>query len=92
MIRAALVGATGRMGQEIIRAAKYSSDIAITAAIASAQSRQLGCDAGEVAGTALLEVTIGSDLAAALDAADVVIDFSHPLATEATLAACRKAK
>jgi 4-hydroxy-tetrahydrodipicolinate reductase len=92
MIRAALVGATGRMGQEIIRAARDSPDIAVIAAVASAQSTHLGHDAGEVAGGALLEVMIGSDLAAALEGADVVIDFSHPLATEATLSACRKAK
>jgi 4-hydroxy-tetrahydrodipicolinate reductase len=92
MIRAALVGATGRMGQEIIRAARNSTDIAISAAVVSTQSTQLGRDAGEVAGTAALEVIVGTDLAAALDGADVVIDFSHPLATEATLAACRQAK
>ncbi len=47
MIRAALVGATGRMGQAIIRAARASTEIAISAAVASAQSAHLGRDAGE---------------------------------------------
>lgn len=92
MIRAALVGATGRMGQAIIRAAQPLADIAIGAAIASEGSPHLGRDAGELAGTAALEVIIACELAAALESVDVVIDFSHPLATEATLSACRRAK
>jgi 4-hydroxy-tetrahydrodipicolinate reductase len=92
MIRAALVGATGRMGHAILRAAHPTEDIAVTAAVASEASPHLGLDAGQLAGIGVIDVAITADLAAALDMADVVIDFSQPLATEVTLSACSKAK
>lgn len=91
MIRAVLVGATGRMGQAIIRAASQGNAIAITGAVGPAQSAHLGADAGEIAGAPRLEVPVTSDLAAALALADVVIDFSSPQATEEHLGACRAA-
>jgi 4-hydroxy-tetrahydrodipicolinate reductase len=50
MIRAVLVGATGRMGQAIIRVAADSGDITITGAVDAAESTLLGRDAGELAG------------------------------------------
>ena len=56
MIRAVLVGATGRMGQAIITAANDSPDIAITAAVGSRASGALGRDAGELAGSQHLGV------------------------------------
>ena len=91
MIRAVLVGATGRMGQAIIRVASDGGDINITAAVDSPESTLLGRDAGELAGVRPLEIPVTCDLAAALALADVVIDFSSPKATEEHLAACRKA-
>jgi 4-hydroxy-tetrahydrodipicolinate reductase len=92
MIRAVLVGAAGRMGQAIIRAASDASDIVITGAVSSEASPHLGRDAGELAGSRPLDVAVTSDLAAALTAADVVIDFSNPKATEEHVAACRAAR
>jgi 4-hydroxy-tetrahydrodipicolinate reductase len=92
MIRAVLVGATGRMGQAIIRAAADATDIVIAGAVEAQDCAHLGGDAGELAGVRPLEVAVTSDLAAALATADVVIDFSNPNATEAHLGACRKAR
>jgi len=92
MIRAALVGATGRMGQAIISAARDAADITITGAVGSRASAHLGRDAGELAGSAPLGVCITNDLRTALSDADVVIDFSKANATEEHLAACREAK
>jgi 4-hydroxy-tetrahydrodipicolinate reductase len=92
MIRAVLVGATGRMGQAIIAAANGIPDIAITAAIGSRASVQLGRDAGELAGAQRLGVVVTTDLRAVLADADVVIDFSKASATEEHLGACRQAK
>jgi 4-hydroxy-tetrahydrodipicolinate reductase len=92
MIRVALVGATGRMGQAIIRVACDSSDILITGAVTAAQHAHLGRDAGEAAGVRPLDVALTDDLANALAGADVVIDFSNPRATEGHLALCRKAR
>jgi 4-hydroxy-tetrahydrodipicolinate reductase len=92
MIRAVLVGATGRMGQAIIRVALDSGDITITGAVDAAESTLLGRDAGELAGVHALGVAVTSDLAGALAQADVAIDFSSPKATEEHLAECRKAR
>jgi 4-hydroxy-tetrahydrodipicolinate reductase len=92
MIRAALVGATGRMGQAIITAAKDIPDIAITGAVGSRASAHLGRDAGELAGSQHLGVAVTNDLRAVLGDADVVIDFSKADATEALLATCREAR
>jgi 4-hydroxy-tetrahydrodipicolinate reductase len=92
MIRAVLVGATGRMGQAIIRCAQDTPGIAITGAVGSRTSAQLGRDAGELAGTQPLGVLVTDDLRAVIAAADVVIDFSKAVATEEHLAACRQAK
>lgn len=91
MVRAALIGISGRMGLALVRAASGSKEISIAAAVASPQSAALGKDAGELAGIGRLGVTITPDLAAALSQADVAIDFSSGAATQTNLAACRKA-
>lgn len=92
MTRAAIIGASGRMGLALVRAASESQEVSITAAVASPHSGALGKDAGELAGVGRLGVTITSDLPAALSRVDVVIDFSNASATQANLAACRQAR
>jgi dihydrodipicolinate reductase len=47
---------------------------------------------GELAGVGPLDVRVTDDLAAALERADVVIDFSQPHATRSNLAVCRAAR
>lgn len=91
LIRAALIGVSGRMGQALLRAAPAFADLIITGAIASPQSLALGRDAGELAGGGATNLRITSDLPAALAQADVALDFSSPLATAGNLAACRRA-
>jgi 4-hydroxy-tetrahydrodipicolinate reductase len=91
MIRAVLVGATGRMGQAIITAANNSPDIAITAAVGSRASGELGRDVGTLAGSQHLGVPLTDDLRSVLGDADVVIDFSTASAAEEHLRACREA-
>src|SRR5476651_1887322 len=92
MIRAVLVGATGRMGQAIIRCASDLSTIAITGAVGSRHSTHLGRDAGELAGSQHRGVLVTNELRDLIGAADVVIDFSNAAATEEHLCACREAK
>ena len=92
MIRAAIIGVTGRMGRALVQAAAEGSDVRVTGAIASAASSALGRDAGELAGANSIGVRVTSDLASALAAADVAIDFSSGLATAANLAACRASR
>lgn len=92
LIRAAIIGVTGRMGQALLRAAPAFPQLIITGAVASPTSLGLGRDAGEIAGTGPLNLPVTSDLPGALAQADVAIDFSTPAATLAHLAACRAAK
>jgi len=91
-VRAVVIGATGRMGLAIVRAAQESEELRIVAAIASAKSVALGRDIGELAGLPRLDVEITSDLPAALEIADVAIDFSQPVATYFNLDMCRMAR
>jgi 4-hydroxy-tetrahydrodipicolinate reductase len=92
MIRAVLVGATGRMGQAIITAARGDAQIAITGAVGSRKSGKLGGDAGELADRPHLGVVVTAVLRDLLPDADVVIDFSTANAAEEHLALCRQAK
>ena len=91
MIRIAIIGASGRMGRAIVRAAAESQDARVVAGVASASSAELGKDLGELAGTNATGVKVQSDLAAALAQCDVTIDFSNASTTAANIAACRKA-
>jgi 4-hydroxy-tetrahydrodipicolinate reductase len=80
------------MGQELVREAPTFPSLIITGAVASPGSLALGRDVGEIAGTAKMNLPVTSDLAAALDSADVALDFSSAAATRGTLEACRVAR
>ncbi|CAL1240141.1 4-hydroxy-tetrahydrodipicolinate reductase [Candidatus Methylocalor cossyra] len=86
MIRIGIVGAAGRMGQALVRTCAGHATLA--AATEHPASPALGRDAGEVAGLPKLGVPIVADLGAVLQGVDVVIDFTRPEATLATLALC----
>jgi 4-hydroxy-tetrahydrodipicolinate reductase len=92
VIRAAIIGVSGRMGRALVRAASETPDISIAAAVASAQSSALGKDAGELAGISPTGVQVTADLATALSQVDVAIDFSNAQATQSNLTACREAR
>src|SRR5262249_11246555 len=92
MIRAAIIGVTGRMGRALLRAAPEIPELSVAAAVASPTSPAVGRDAGEIADAGVTGVRVTGDLAAALSQVDVAIDFSSPLATESNLAACRAAR
>lgn len=83
--RAVLIGAGGRMGQALLRAAAAFPALRFTAAIVSRDSALLGSRAP---GGAL---HYRADLAAALAGAQVAIDFSSAAATGDNLRACRSA-
>lgn len=92
LARVAVIGVTGRMGQALLKAAPGFPQLLITGAVASQSSLALGRDAGEVAGLPPTNLTVTSDLALALAAADVAVDFSRAAATGANLAAARAAR
>jgi 4-hydroxy-tetrahydrodipicolinate reductase len=91
MIRVAILGGAGRMGRALVACAA-GLDVAVTAVVASAHSAALGQDAGEMAGVRRLGVAVSSDLTAALRGAQVVVDFSSPLATRNHLEQCALAR
>ncbi len=87
-LRLALIGAAGRMGQSLVRAACARADVVIAAGVVSPGSGYAGRDLGELAGIGALGVRFETDLPAALTACDVALDFSHPKAAAGILAAC----
>jgi 4-hydroxy-tetrahydrodipicolinate reductase len=88
----ALFGATGRMGEAVLRALAHSTFLALSGASASAGSSRLGkrvsppgsTDAGDDS----RGVTIVSDPVLMLHGAAVALDFSQASAVRANLAAC----
>jgi 4-hydroxy-tetrahydrodipicolinate reductase len=80
------------MGRALIQAAPQVPGIVITGALVREGSSQAGQDAGTAAGLPPLQVSLTTDLAARLEACDVVIDFSSPHGSVASLAACRTAR
>ncbi len=84
MIQVAVCGASGRMGQMLIAAVAGAPDCQLAAALDRTDSPAIG----QVVANG---VVIGSELAAALAKADVLIDFTRPEATLAHLRACAQA-
>jgi 4-hydroxy-tetrahydrodipicolinate reductase len=91
-IRTVLVGATGRMGTNILREWARYPQLLLTGAVASAASAQLGADAGQAAGGAPAGVPVSAALGPLLPGAQLVIDFSNPGAAASNLAACVEAR
>ena len=84
-IRVAIAGASGRMGRMLIEAALQDEGIALAAAFDRPDSPLIGRDAGELSGLAS-GVALGGEAAAAIAAADCLIDFTRPEGTLAHLA------
>ena len=78
-VRVAIAGATGRMGLALLEAAAGTEGVALGAALDLAASTWGG-------------VTIGTDVRAALENADVLIDFTRPAGTLAHLEQCVAAR
>lgn len=83
MIRVVIAGAGGRMGRALVEAAQLDRSLEIAAALDAPGSASLGSRIGGV------EVT--PDVARAVSAADVFVDFTRPEGTLAHLAACLEA-
>ncbi|OYR20075.1 dihydrodipicolinate reductase [Brucella thiophenivorans] len=76
-----VVGASGRMGQTLIRAIHAIEGAHLTGAIVRAGSPFLGKDAGEVAGVGNLGVAMSDDPLPLFAKAHGVLDFTTPSAT-----------
>ena len=88
MIKVAIAGAAGRMGQAIIREMERLDDMMLVAALVSERSRLVGKDAGEMAGVRALSVPASSG--AIEGAFDVMVDFSRPDALRENLEICKR--
>ncbi|MEP1231243.1 MAG: 4-hydroxy-tetrahydrodipicolinate reductase [Litorimonas sp.] len=79
-----VLGADGRMGKAVIAAISNAPQTRLSAAITAPSSPHLGADAAEVAGLPASSfdspIILSSDISAALDKCDVLIDFSSPKA------------
>lgn len=83
MLRIVIVGAAGRMGRMLVANTLRDAELKLTGAVEMADSPFLGQDAAVVAGLAPCGVRIGDSLAAAVQNADAVIDFTSPAAAVA---------
>lgn len=88
MIKVAVTGAAGRMGQRIIALVTGAEGMMVTGAIESPLHNAVGHDAGLGAGCGLLKVAITAELASALEPSEVLIDFTWPEVTMQNLAEC----
>jgi 4-hydroxy-tetrahydrodipicolinate reductase len=78
-VRVAVAGASGRMGQALLEAARNYEGVALGAALDMRSARHG-------------DIEIGTDVAAALAKSDVLIDFTRPEGTLAHVRACLAAR
>lgn len=86
MIKVALSGINGRMGQMLLKAVLAASDMELSAALGHSGSSAIGKDAGVPSGITT-GVTVTDDIESLRDC-DVLIDFSRPEATLSYLPVC----
>ena len=91
MTRIAVVGATGRMGINLIKAAVLAEKASLAAAVSRPGNIAIGKDAGELAGIGTVGVPVVSDLTAEMAGFDVLIDFTRPDISMTYIEMCRKA-
>ena len=88
-IKIAIAGSSGRMGRILLESVAQADDLVLHAALEHAGSALVGRDAGELTG-APCGIKISADVRAALQGADVLIDFTRPEGTLHHLEICRK--
>lgn len=91
MVRIAVVGVSGRMGQSLVKAALLSSEAELTVAVSRSESPAIGKDAGELAGAGTAGVRVVADLSAVIEQFDVLIDFTRPETSLDYIETCRLA-
>lgn len=87
MLKVAIIGASGRMGAELIDVVTASEEAELVAAITHKSSAALGQDVGTYNHKPVIGLTFSDDLLAAAKMADVLVDFSLPAALADNLAA-----
>ncbi len=77
----AILGAGGRMGRALVQALAETDAAVLCAAVEHDGSDLIGQDVGLLSGTGAAGVPVTTDVAAAMQACDAVIEFSIPAAT-----------
>jgi len=90
MIKIAVCGAAGRMGQRIINSILESEGVAVSGVLERPGHPLAGQDAGLVAGCGALGVNISDDLDSVVSGCDVMIDFTAPTVSLRNLEACSR--
>ena len=90
MIKIAIAGASGAMGQALLRLCNASNEFEIVGATDAPNSDLIGKDISEIIGVSLLGVKVCADAAIACQNCDVFIDFTVPKACIAALEAIEK--
>jgi 4-hydroxy-tetrahydrodipicolinate reductase len=85
VLSVAVLGASGRMGRQVVAQVLASPDLRLAAAVTRPGSASIGQDAGTVAGERPAGVPIAALGPLCFDGADVVVDFSLPEALAAAL-------
>ncbi len=88
MIRVAIAGASGRMGQTLIATALETPNITLAAAIDRADSEVINKDAATLVGQSPQELPIQASLENVILNLDTVVDFTVPAATLAHIKTC----
>lgn len=88
MIKIAVCGAAGRMGQRIINSVIEAGGVELSGALERPGHPQAGQDVGLVAGCGALGVNISDDLNAVVAGCDVLIDFTSPKVSLKNLEVC----
>lgn len=91
MLRVAILGATGRMGQALLRLTAAAADLECAGAATEPGHPLLGQDAHSGLGLTPSDVNLTDDPAAAMAGCDVAVDFTLPAATTGNAAACASA-
>ena len=90
MIKVAVTGAAGRMGQRIICLTHEAEGLTVSAAIERPLHKAVGEDAGVLAGCGRLDVPVTDSLDRAMQHSDVLIDFTFPEVTLENAAVCAR--
>ena len=90
-MRMAVMGASGRMGQMLVRLIDESDQGILSAAVERAGHDWIGRDLGQVMGSVARGLVVTDDLGAALASSDVIIDFTTPAVTVALAQAAAEA-
>lgn len=89
MIRVAVLGACGKMGQEVVKAVAAAGDMELAGA---SDVAHVGMPIGDLVGLPALNISVDADFEAMLNRAkpDVVVDFAKPFVMENTRQALKR--